>query len=143
MQIAIVLTNLRKAFSPTSTNPSIQSINIARCKEKLLQPAQSVNLSHLSVVAVLPVDLLQGDSLAVEVRIKGAATDLSFEGLKKQGIFTGKVTSNASLGMPSDKKSAVFLKIVQKAFEPPPPPFYLNICPILRGVFFKTRLNNV
>ena len=38
-------------------------------------------MSHLSVVAVLPVDLLQGDSLAVEVRIKGAATDLIFEDL--------------------------------------------------------------
>ena len=48
-------------------------------------------MSHLSVVAVLPVDLLQGDSLAVEVRIKGAATDLIFEDLKKQRIFTGKV----------------------------------------------------
>ena len=41
-------------------------------------------MSHLSVVAVLPVDLLQGDSLAVEVRIKGAATDLIFEGLKNK-----------------------------------------------------------
>ena len=27
-----------------------------------------------------------------------------------------------------------FLNIVQKAFGPPP--FYLNICPILQGVFF-------
>ena len=33
------------------------------------------------------------------------------------------------------QKSAVFLNIVQKAFDPPP--FYLNICPILQGVFFK------
>ena len=41
-------------------------------------------MSHLSVVTVLPVDLLQGDSLAVEVRIKGAATDLVFEGLKNK-----------------------------------------------------------
>ena len=40
----------------------------------------------------------------------------------------------AELGMPSFQKSAVFLNIVQKAFDPPP--FYLNICPILRGVFF-------
>ena len=39
------------------------------------------------------------------------------------------------LGKPSFQKSAVFLKIVQKAFAPPP--FYLNICPILQGVFFK------
>ena len=30
-----------------------------------------------------------------------------------------------------------FFNIVQKAFDPPP--FYLNICPILQGVFFKTR----
>ena len=36
--------------------------------------------------------------------------------------------------MPSFQKSAVFLNIVQKAFDPPP--FYLNICPILQGVFF-------
>ena len=41
------------------------------------------------------------------------------------------------LGKPSCKKSAVFLNIVQKALDPPP--FYLNICPILQGVFFKTR----
>ena len=40
------------------------------------------------------------------------------------------------LGMPSFQKSAVFLNIVQKAFGPPPP-FYLNICPILQGVFFE------
>ena len=38
------------------------------------------------------------------------------------------------LGKPPRKKSAVFLNIVQKAFGPPP--FYLNICPILQGVFF-------
>ena len=42
-----------------------------------------------------------------------------------------------TLGKPSFQKSAVFLNIVQKAFDPPP--FYLNICPILQGVFFKTR----
>ena len=30
-----------------------------------------------------------------------------------------------------------FLNIVQKAFDPPP--LYLNICPILQVVFFKTR----
>ena len=40
------------------------------------------------------------------------------------------------LGMPCFQKSAVFLNIVQKAFDPPPP-FYLNICPILQGVFFE------
>ena len=38
------------------------------------------------------------------------------------------------LGMPPFQKSAAFLNIVQKAFDPPP--FYLNICPILQGVFF-------
>ena len=37
------------------------------------------------------------------------------------------------LGKPPFQKSAVFLNIVQKAFDPPP--FYLNICPILQGVF--------
>ena len=57
------------------------------CKEKKLQPAQSINKSHLSVVTVLPVDLLQRDSLAVEVRIKGAETDLIFEGLKNKKYF--------------------------------------------------------
>ena len=40
-----------------------------------------------------------------------------------------------ALGMPPFQKSAVFLNIVQKAFDPPP--FYLNICPILQGVFFN------
>ena len=49
--------------------------------------------------------------------------------LSSQGVYS------SSLGMPSFQKSAVFLNIVQKAFDPPP--FYLNICPILRGVFFK------
>ena len=33
------------------------------------------------------------------------------------------------------KKCSFFFNIVQKAFDPPP--FYLNICPILQGVFFK------
>ena len=42
---------------------------------------------------------------------------------------------STTLGKPSRKKSAVFFNIVQKAFDPPPP-FYLNICPILQGVFF-------
>ena len=41
------------------------------------------------------------------------------------------------LGKPSREKSAVFFNIVQKAFDPPP--LYLNIFPILQGVFFKTR----
>ena len=43
-----------------------------------------------------------------------------------------------SLGKPSFQKSAVFLNIVQKAFDPPP--FYLNICPILQGVFFAPHI---
>ena len=46
------------------------------------------------------------------------------------------VRISGCLGMPSAKKSAVFLNIFQKAFAPPPP-FYLNICPILQGVFFN------
>ena len=33
------------------------------------------------------------------------------------------------------EKCSFFFNIVQKAFAPPPP-FYLNICPILQGVFF-------
>ena len=65
------------------------------CKGKQLQPSLSIKMSHLSVVAVLPVDLLQGDSLAVEVRIEGAATDLIFEGLKKH--IQQKFNSNAFL----------------------------------------------
>ena len=32
-----------------------------------------------------------------------------------------------------------FFNIVQKAFDPPP--FYLNICPILQGVFFNVFWN--
>ena len=43
--------------------------------------------------------------------------------------------SMTALGKPSFQKSAVFFNIVQKAFDPPS--FYLNICPILQGVFFK------
>ena len=39
-----------------------------------------------------------------------------------------------TLGKPSRGKSAVFLNIVQKAFDPP---LYLNNCPILQGVFFN------
>ena len=36
-----------------------------------------------------------------------------------------------------------FFNIVQKAFDPPPP-FYLNICPILQGVIFiHTTTSNV
>ena len=45
----------------------------------------------------------------------------------------------AALGMPPFQKSAVFLNIVQKAFDPPP--FYLNICPILQGVFLNAFLS--
>ena len=52
--------------------------------------------------------------------------------------WLGSAWSCLGLGKPSGKKSAVFLNIVQKAFCPPPP-LYLNICPILQGVFFKTR----
>ena len=49
---------------------------------------------------------------------------------------------NGNLGKPSFQKSAVFLNIVQKAFDPPP--LYLNICPILQGVFFiHTTTSNV
>ena len=39
----------------------------------------------------------------------------------------------STLGKPSWEKSAVFLNIVQKALDPPP--LYLNIFPILQGVF--------
>ena len=46
--------------------------------------------------------------------------------------YAGK---RSALGKPPFQKSAVFLNIVQKAFDPPP--FYLNICPILQGVFFE------
>ena len=48
----------------------------------------------------------------------------------------GRISTSLCLGKPSFQKSSVFLNIVQKAFDPPPP-FYLNICPILQGVFFK------
>ena len=42
------------------------------------------------------------------------------------------------LGMPSDKKSAVFFNIVQKAFAPrPPPPFVWTLC----GEFFWRNFN--
>ena len=47
---------------------------------------------------------------------------------------SGNKFVTVTLGMPSFQKSAVFFNIVQKAFDPPP--LYLNICPILQGVFF-------
>ena len=50
-------------------------------------------------------------------------------------IFHSSFATFTPLGKPPFQKSAVFLNIVQKAFIPPP--FYLNICPILQGVFFK------
>ena len=50
-----------------------------------------------------------------------------------------KIKNVVLLGKPTRKKSTVFFNIVQKAFDPPP--FYLNICPILQGVFFKTRFS--
>ena len=54
----------------------------------------------------------------------------------KLSSFSRITSKLVSLGKPTRKKSAVFLNIVQKAFDPSPP-FYLNICPILQGVFFK------
>ena len=48
--------------------------------------------------------------------------------------FTLLTRFTLTLGKPTRKKSAVFFNIVQKAFDPPP--FYLNICPILQGVCF-------
>ena len=57
---------------------------------------------------------------------------LSLLMINDQLLFT---MIDQSLGKPSFQRSAVFSNIVQKAFDPPP--FYLNICPILQGVFFK------
>ena len=54
--------------------------------------------------------------------------------IKKVSWMPYRVHRNIEfLGKPPFQKSAVFLNIVQKAFDPPP--FYLNICPILQGVF--------
>ena len=50
--------------------------------------------------------------------------------------MNARSVQNLDLGMPPFQKSAVFLNIVQKAFGPPP--FYLNICPILQGVFLMS-----
>ena len=47
----------------------------------------------------------------------------------------GRGAFEAAKGSPHFKKVQFFFNIVQKAFAPPP--FYLNICPILRGVFFN------
>ena len=58
-----------------------------------------------------------------------------YQGLKVHSVTTVENPICFVLGMPPCEKSAVFLNIVQKAFDPPP--FYLNICPILQGVFFK------
>ena len=54
---------------------------------------------------------------------------------KQNTAVLAHVSQLVELGKPTCKKSEVFLNIVQKAFDPPP--FYLNICPILQGVFFE------
>ena len=65
------------------------------------------------------------------------STSSSCDDVITNTITTKTLTSARwKLGKPSFQKSAVFLNIVQKAFDPPSP-FYLNICPILQGVFFK------
>ena len=48
--------------------------------------------------------------------------------------YTPNGSRRRQLGKPTWEKSAVFFNIVQKAFDPP---LYLNICPIMQGVFFK------
>ena len=48
---------------------------------------------------------------------------------------------NLRLGMPSFQKSAVFLNIVQKAFDPPPPPFIWTFVLFCRGCFLNAFLS--
>ena len=64
---------------------------------------------------------------------KGTANAVT--GCKEDDIYDKDV--KMSKGSHPARKVQFFFNIVQKAFDPPP--FYLNICPILQGVFFKTR----
>ena len=81
--------------------------------------------------------------VSAEVKKTGdleAKTGITFSSLlfsSTMGIISLSLGQFKVLGKPFIKKSAVFFNIVQKAFDPPP--LYLNICPILQGVFFKTR----
>ena len=70
---------------------------------------------------------------------RGKITDVSREGDSQEGkkveTWSRNLFCPRLLGKPTFQKSAVFFNIVQRAFAPPP--FYLNICPILQGVFFN------
>ena len=44
--------------------------------------------------------------------------------------------ANVNQGSHPERKVQFFLTLFKRPL--PPPPFYLNICPILQGVFFKT-----
>ena len=76
----------------------------------------------------------------VETSMVGSARIVNLDG--KQAFSQVHLKHNyqlVRLGKPSRKKSAVFLTLFKRPLTPFPPPFYLNICPILQGVFFKTR----
>ena len=51
---------------------------------------------------------------------KGGGVKGFLNNIKKTAFF---LTGRLPLGKPSATKSAVFLNIVQKAFDPPSPPF--------------------
>ena len=74
-----------------------------------------------------------------ELHILGVPPQIRTKTLANLGQNSNWFGLTNALGKPSRKKSAFFFNIVQKAFDPPP--FYLNICPILQGVFFNVFWN--
>ena len=56
------------------------------------------------------------------------------EGMNLQ-TDSGNGKTKEILGMPSFQKSAVFLNIVQKAFDPPPPLLFEHLSYFAGGIF--------
>ena len=56
-------------------------------------------------------------------------------------LLAKSLSHTSPLGKPSRKKSAVFLNIVQKAFDPPPPPFIWTFVLFCRGCFLNAFLS--
>ena len=71
-------------------------------------------------------------------RDNDSSPNLSFNDLKQKEIEI-KEGSARVLGKPSRKKSAVFLNIVQKAFDPPPLSFEHYVVNFSEGILTKVR----
>ena len=53
----------------------------------------------------------------------------------REDVARGYKSINGDKGSPPLRKVQFFLTLFKRPLTPPP--FYLNICPILQGVFFK------